>query len=191
MSKSQHNMVLRRPVRTTTDSRNAPLPKVGWRSWFGFKFRRQQFKPEARKHLDELRYHRGQENHHSKSCKQRLTKQPQNHSVNTATKTNMGRHKKIGWQGNHHTVYTIQNDLIFPCYMDSLSFLSSLWSHPWPTFKLLTLERPNGLATGTSVCKHSRMPCNIQRAADPTAPPAKHPFFCILMPDLVFSSAAQ
>lgn len=118
--------VLRQSVHAATDSRNVPLSKGGWKSWFGFKFRRKQFKPEARKHLDEMRYHRGQENHHSKSCKQRLTKQPQNPSANTATKTetNMGRHKKIGWQGNTTLSMPLKTTLFFPCYLDSLSFLS-------------------------------------------------------------------
>lgn len=119
--------VLRQSVNAVTDSRNVPLSKAGWRSWFGFKFRREQCKQDDRKHLDEMRYHRGKENHHSKSYKQQLTKQPQNHSVNTAikTETKIGRHKKTGRQGKHHTVCATQNYLIFPCYLDSLSFLSS------------------------------------------------------------------
>ena len=80
----------------------------------------------------------------------------------------MGRHKKmplkttlfflVTWTPSHSSqLFGLIHDL-------PSSYL------PW--------QRPNGLTTFTaSVCKHRRMPHNIQRAADSNAQPAKCPFF--------------
>lgn len=97
----------------------AEMHQGGWKSLFGFKFRSECFKPEARKHLNEMRYHRGQENHYSENCKQWLIKQLRNNPLNTATNTeiNTGRHNKM----------PLKTTLFFH-YLDYLILLSSLIS---------------------------------------------------------------